>query len=397
MNKCLIVVLLLVLACFLSGTAGALDVDEVMIRDHAGDTGFVPSMAEPPDTCGWHMFWNSPDIKISPSEFYPGLKNKVTVTVHNIEGYEVNNVEVALFHSPPSLCPCFPSLWTTHINTLVIPSIPPDQSKNVVFEWVPPPIGDLRFLTLGARIQTSADLPQYGWPQWDNNVAMRDVTTAFLPPGDDQRGVFKFLLGNPDPVLNADAAVFVDRSMIPQDWIVDLSIPEGEFIPMAPGDSIWVQATVIATENSAGYPKKIDFSSIIDLEGTACIFTRAGGGMTPKLIVTPVTIDLELQDGRNVIPDILAVEATATNHTALPRLIDYRVQVLDEKLNQIPAAPLSLASGTVPSLSSISKVFSHNVPDSFAPGPYYYCGMLYDFSGTLIDSTGVPFELYPDP
>ena len=396
-NRTLIIALLPALILFSAPGADALDIDEIMIRDHDGDAGFVPSVPEPPDTCGWHMFWNSPDIKLNPSELYPGIPNQVTVTVHNIENYMVENVEVALFWSLPSLCPCFPSLWTNQINTLIISSIPPDQSKRVVFEWTPPPIDNLRFLMLGARIQTAGDIPEYGWPQWDNNVAMKAVTKAYLPPGDSERNVFRFILGNPDPLVNADAAVFVDRSQIPQDWVVNLSIPEGEFILLAPGDSIWVTATVIPAEDTSGFTRKIDFSSIVDLWCAPPHFTRGGGGMTPALKVTPVTLDLELQEDGNVIPDILEVEATAANHIAFPRQIEYYIQARDPNNNLFPASPMFMAGGTLGGMSSISKVFSHNIPDSFATGPYYYIGLLYDNAGVLLDSTAVQFEVFPDP
>ena len=120
--------------------------------------------------------------------------------------------------------------------------------------------------------------------------------------------------------------------------------------------------------------------------------------MTPKCGFTAVTLDLELEEeGMCVLPDEIGVTATATNHSGSWQSIDYWVQVRDPNGSLVISGPLMLAGGLVKPFQTVSKTFTHSIPDYFTEGSYHYLGMIGNYPHVVTDSTSVIFEVIPDP
>jgi uncharacterized protein YegL len=148
---------------------------QVMCKDHATDTGAVPSNPN------GEVWWASPDIWVrnyqdggtTHQNPIVGQTNYVYVRVRNIGDATVNNITVHLYDSPGASNLRWPDDWVPEIGTATIASLPAGQEAIVSVAWTPVLQGHYCFLT---RIAAPDDPITFdGWVPFDNNICQRNV------------------------------------------------------------------------------------------------------------------------------------------------------------------------------------------------------------------------------
>jgi hypothetical protein len=182
---------------------------DVYIRDNPQDTGTVPSS----HWCFSPDIWVrlKPDGGTTHQNPELGQLNHVYVRVHNKGPAVAYNVTVNVYYAgfSPSL---YPHNWVP-IDTLTVNGIDAGGSKVVgPFMWTPPQTGHT---CLFVRLWSDDDPISHDYsPQWDNNVAQKNVDIFDLLPDSTQESGFR--LNGVDGASSVGELLF-DRSKLPKD------------------------------------------------------------------------------------------------------------------------------------------------------------------------------------
>jgi zinc carboxypeptidase len=148
---------------------------DIMIRDHASDTGAVPSSVL--TSSGWNpVFWRSPDIWSDPPVPVRGETATVTARVHNLSSSPVSGVTVQIWFTDPSITTEFPSPYATLLGQGEI-TLPASGTNEFSALWnvpsTPNSVGDYHWC-VGVVIKHPTDLPLSTQAIYSNNVAFHN-------------------------------------------------------------------------------------------------------------------------------------------------------------------------------------------------------------------------------
>ena len=148
---------------------------DIMIRDHASDTGAVPSSVL--TSSGWNpVFWRSPDIWSDPPVPIRGETATVTARVQNLSNSPVSGVTVQIWFTDPSITTEFPSPYATLLGQGEI-TLPASGTNEFSALWnvpsTPNSVGDYHWC-VGVVIKHPTDLPLSTQAIYSNNVAFHN-------------------------------------------------------------------------------------------------------------------------------------------------------------------------------------------------------------------------------
>jgi len=148
---------------------------DIMIRDHASDSGAVPSSVL--TSSGWNpVFWRSPDIWSDPPVPVRGETATVTARVHNLSSSPVSGVTVQIWFTDPSITTEFPSPYATLLGQGEI-TLPASGTNEFSALWnvpsTPNSVGDYHWC-VGVVIKHPTDLPLSTQAIYSNNVAFHN-------------------------------------------------------------------------------------------------------------------------------------------------------------------------------------------------------------------------------
>lgn len=217
----------------------------VMIRDHGGDTGAVPSATL--TASGWSpIFWASPDIWSDPVVPVRGGTATITARVHNLTDTAVPDVTVQIFYTDPRISLEFPSPDAVLLGEGTI-AVPPGTTAEFSAPWSVPTDpnswGEYHWC-VGVVIKHLDDLPVSTHPVYSNNVAIRNFQPA---PTTTTSSALRFEAVN-HLTLDADLDVFVTTVGLPAGWEVHLDPDRPDVLQ--PGERYLGFAEVVIPEGS---------------------------------------------------------------------------------------------------------------------------------------------------
>jgi hypothetical protein len=192
---------------------------DIMIRDHAGDTGAVPSSTLTPS--GWSpVFWLSPDIWSDPPVPIRGDPATVTARVHNLSSSPIGGVTVQIWYTDPSITTEFPSPHATSLGQGVI-ALPANGTAEFSVPWsvpsTPNSVGEHHWC-VGVVIKHPTDLPLSTQAIYSNNVAFHNFVPVELTISPQ---ALRFEARNTATIdMDFDVRVTTDR--LPPGWRVVL-------------------------------------------------------------------------------------------------------------------------------------------------------------------------------
>lgn len=190
---------------------------EVWIRDYPGDTGAEPSAVW--TGSGWsHAFWVSPDIWTVPETLDQGATVDLHVRIWNNTGTTQNNVRVDVYWTDPRISLEFPNPDASLIGSRTI-TVPPGGTT-VTMPWTVP-VGTNswgeRHWCVGAVIMHETDMPLTTQAQRTSNIGIRNFNTTEVVVGMNLIVAATNFLD-----VDAELAVYIDRSALPTGWHVML-------------------------------------------------------------------------------------------------------------------------------------------------------------------------------
>lgn len=263
----------------------------VMIRDHGGDDGGVPSVRYEAGGVGWTpaRYWRSPDITMEGGEaITPGVERAVRIAVTNRGQATVNDLVVQLYWANDGIGVDYADYLAHPMGSCVIAAIDPGERSDpadcrIPYTWNAGEVligedgkthvcllatvevdGDP--LTYPGRATLPAGANPASFVPWDNNIAQQNVVQETIgPAGDD--GSFDFEVKNPSE--NAAAIqIEQDTSKLPPGW--EVLITPATIFTLAPGQSAFGQVRIVPP---AGAP--VGSRAEVSLHGR---IAAAGGG-----------------------------------------------------------------------------------------------------------------------
>jgi uncharacterized repeat protein (TIGR01451 family) len=238
---------------------------DVMIRDHGGDDGGVPSVRHEPGI-GWTpaRYWRSPDVALEGGEaITPGEQRFVRVAVTNRGQATLNDVRVQLYWANDGVGIDYDDYLAHPMGSCVIAAIDPGERSNpaecrIAYTWA---AGDVlvgedgnAHVCLLATVEVDGDPLTYpgdetvpdganppSFVPWDNNIAQQNVVTEVVGPVADD-GTFDFEVRNPTE-STATISIELDESKLPANWTVVIS-PSRDFL-LGPGQRAFGRITLV--------------------------------------------------------------------------------------------------------------------------------------------------------
>ena len=204
---------------------------KIMIRDHAGDTGQVPSSTW--TGSDWDpVFWLSPDIRSEPDVPVRGSPATIYARAHNLTSTPLSNVTVQIYFSDPSINLEFPNPNATLLGEGVI-SLPASGSAEFSAAWsvpsTPNAVGEHHWC-IGVVIKHPDDLPLSTQALYSNNVAHHN----FAPiEAMSTAQALRFVAENTSTIAK-DLEIRVSAGGLPRGWDVQLDPKRPKIL--APGE-----------------------------------------------------------------------------------------------------------------------------------------------------------------
>ena len=204
---------------------------KIMIRDHVGDTGQVPSSTW--TASGWDpVFWLSPDIRTEPDVPVRGSTATIWARVHNLTSAPLSNVTVKIYSSDPSINLEFPNPNATLLGEGVI-SLPASGSAEFSASWAVPStpnaVGEHHWC-VGVVIKHADDLPLSTQALYSNNVAHHNFTPIETL---STAQALRFVAEN-SSTMPKDLEILVSAGGLPRGWDVQLDPKRPKIL--APGE-----------------------------------------------------------------------------------------------------------------------------------------------------------------
>jgi Zinc carboxypeptidase len=254
---------------------------DIMIRDHASDTGQVPSSTV--TGTGWDpVFWLSPDIVSAPAVPVRGETATVTATIRNLSSAPVNNVVVQVFYTDPSITTEFPSPYATLLGTGTV-SLPASGNVDFSVPWAVPndpnSAGEYHWC-VGVVIKHPDDLPLSTQAVYSNNVAFHN----FVPTSTSSSSQALRFEARNSGTIDADFGIFVTTPKLPEGWQVRLDPNRPSLLK--PGERYLGFAEVLIPKNATEGEGTISIHGVLTARRPG-IKKPVGSGVTYKVRFEP--------------------------------------------------------------------------------------------------------------